>query len=182
MMKLSNGIELRPIPISPNDDYMAGSDGRIYSRTKYAGFGRKDRGDWYPLKGHSRKGKKYRHVSLCHENHKVTKSVHRIVCMAFHGMPDPPTLQTRHLDGDPTNNRPENLAWGTQIDNWRDRKAHGNGCEGEKHHAAKFLDVERGHIRWAVKMGLCSQKHASRVLGVSPSSIQAICAAETSSG
>ena len=37
--------ELRPIPVSPNDDYMAGSDGQIYSRTKYAGFGRKERVD-----------------------------------------------------------------------------------------------------------------------------------------
>jgi len=44
-------VILRPIPISPNADYMAGSDGQIYSRTRYKGFGRKEYVDWYPLSG-----------------------------------------------------------------------------------------------------------------------------------
>jgi hypothetical protein len=153
---------------------MAGSDGQIYSRTRYAGFGRKERVDWYPLKGH--KGSRgYRIVSLCHNNAKVTKSIHRLICMAFHGMPDPPTLQTRHLDGNRENNRPENLRWGTQQENWTDRKAHGRGCEGEKHHAAKLTDEERRNLRWAVSKGLCSRRHAARILGMSQSAISAIC-------
>lgn len=42
--------------------------------------------------------------------------VHRLVCEAFHG-PRPEGLVTLHLDGDPTNNRSENLAWGTQSKN-----------------------------------------------------------------
>lgn len=180
-MDMKNTVTLKPIPVSPNDDYMAGSDGQIYSQTKYAGFGRKERVDWYPLAGHvTQKG--YLSVSLCHENKKITKSVHRLVCMAFHGMPPKSSTQVRHLDGNPANNRPENLAWGTQYENWQDRKAHGRGCEGEKHHAAKMTDAEREHLRWAIRVGLCSQKHAARVLGMSPSSIQGIVAAETSSG
>lgn len=101
-------LVLKAIPVSPNDDYMAGSDGKIYSRTRYAGFGRKEYVDWYALTGHAGKNS-YMHISLCHENKKVTKSVHRLICLAFHGLPASPLMQVRHLDGNPTNNSPNNL-------------------------------------------------------------------------
>src|SRR6185437_7166057 len=172
-IQLPNNVALLPIPVSPNSDYMAGSDGHVYSRTKYKGFGRKDYVDWYSLVGH-KNVKGYLSVSLCHENKKVTKHVHRLICMAFHGMPEKESMQVRHLDGDPQNNRPENLVWGTQHENWQDRKAHGHGIEGEKHHAAKLTDEERSHLKWAISVGLCSQHHAARILGMSQSSIWAI--------
>jgi len=176
IIQLSTGVELRPIPISPNEDYAAGSDGKIYSRTKCAGFGRKTKVyvEWYSLAGHRTK-KGYLSISMCHNSKKKTHSVHRLVCMAFHGMPDPPTLQVRHLDGNPENCAPENLRWGTQEENWQDRRAHGHGCEGEKHWAAKLSDVEREHVRWAVKYGLCSQHHVAKVLRMSQAAISAIC-------
>ena len=173
-MKLSSGVELRPIPVSPNDDYMAGSDGEIYSRTKYAGFGRKNYVAWYALKG-SRHSKGYRTISLCHQNKQVTKSAHRLVCMAFHGLPPSRSHQVRHLDGTRDNNLPENLRWGTQAENWADRKAHGHGCEGEKHHAAKLSDAEREHIRWAVSKGLCSRRQVALAMGMSQSAISQVC-------
>jgi hypothetical protein len=172
---------LLPIPVSPNDDYRAGSDGQIYSCTKYAGFGRKHRVPWYPLKAHPNK-RGYPLVSLCHENKKVTKTVHRLVCMAFHGMPPQPSLQARHLDGNPANNRPENLAWGSQYENWEDRKAHGRGCEGEKHPASKLTDKEREHIQWALEKGLCSIRHAAKMLGMSQRAIQRVARAARASG
>ena len=169
-MKTKSGVKLKAIPVSPNSDYMAGEDGQIYSRTSYAGFGRKDYVDWYPLIGRDA-GKGYLIVSLCHQNKKVTKSVHRLVCMAFHGMPNPVTLQVRHLDGSKANNRPENLLWGTQSEQWEDARAHETAHEGERHHASKFSNLERQHIWWAIRKGLCSQRLAARVLGVSPSSL-----------
>lgn len=167
---LANGILLKAIPVSPNEDYMAGSDGQIYSRTKYSGFGRKDYVEWYPLKGHpSKKG--YQNISMSHEGKKVTKSVHRLVCMAFHGMPLSSSLQVRHLDGNSENNNPENLQWGTQEENWQDRKSHGRGMEGEKHPMAKLTDFERQALKWAVERGLTSQRNAARVLNMSQASI-----------
>ena len=153
---------------------MAGSDGRIYSRTRYAGFGRKEYVDWYPLKGHKQKHG-YMSISLCDQNIKVTKSVHRLVCMAFHGMPHSPSLQVRHLDGNRANNKPSNLAWGTQQENWLDRKAHGRGAAGEKHPMAKLTDKQAATVAEAIKMGLCSQRHAARVLGMSQAGIYDIC-------
>lgn len=169
-MKSKSGVMLKKIQISPNDDYRAGNDGQIYSRTKYAGFGRKHRVDWYPMKGH-KTPRGYRTVSLCHQNRKITKSVHRLICMAFHGKPPTPKHQTRHLDGNRENNHPDNLAWGTHRENWQDRKAHGHGCEGEKHHASRFTNEERRHIQWAIQKGLCSQRHAALILRVNPASI-----------
>lgn len=163
-------LELRPISVSPNDDYMAGSDGQVYSRTRYKGFGRKDYVDWYPLAG-AKSSRGYRTVTLCHENAKVTRAVHRLICAAFHGEPPSETHQVRHLDGDRSNNHPSNLAWGTQEENWQDRKAHGRGCLGEKHPMARFTDVEREHIRWAIAKGLCSQRQAARALGTSQGTI-----------
>lgn len=169
-MKTKLGVKLREIPVSPNSDYMAGDDGKVYSRTRYAGFGRKELVDWYPLSG-SRSSKGYLIVSLCHNNKKVTKSVHRLVCMAFHGMPANASLQVRHLDGDKSNNSPENLAWGTQVEQWMDARSHGTSHDGERHHASKFTNMERAHICWAIRKGLCSQRQAAASLGVSQSSV-----------
>lgn len=53
--------------------------------------------------------------------------VHRLVALAWHG-PPPPELggldgdaRVLHTDHDPTNNRPENLTWGTRAENTADR-------------------------------------------------------------
>src|SRR3990167_6479473 len=90
------GVVLRAIRCSPNADYRAGSDGQVYSRTRYCGFGRKAFVDWYPLRGHIA-AKGYRTVSMCHKNKKVTRHVHRLICEAWHGFPKTPSMQTRHL-------------------------------------------------------------------------------------
>jgi len=172
-IKLQNGVLLKSIPISPNEDYMAGSDGQIYSRTKYKGFGRKKYVDWYPLKGHSN-GKGYQTITMSHENHKVSKNVHKLICMAFHGMPPLLSSQVRHLDSNQINNLPYNLKWGTQEENWMDRKMVGRGNEGEKHPNAKLTDFEMKALKWAIEKDLVSQHHAARILGMSQAGISAV--------
>lgn len=42
--------------------------------------------------------------------------VHQLVARTFHG-PCPPGQEVRHLDGDPLNNRADNLAYGTRTEN-----------------------------------------------------------------
>ena len=170
---LANGVVLMPIHSSPNSDYMAGSDGQVYSRTRYKGFGRKEYVDWYPLKGH-KTNKDYLSVSMSHQNEKVTRAVHRVICEAFHGPAPTRAHQTRHLDGNPQNNLPTNLAWGTQAENWQDRQAHGHGITGEKHHAANLTNFERKALRWAIQQKLCSQRHAAAMLGITQSSVSEI--------
>ena len=43
--------------------------------------------------------------------------IHRAVCEAFHGPAPEGKPIVLHLDEDATNNRPENLRWGTQKEN-----------------------------------------------------------------
>lgn len=163
------GDRLIPCVEIPGFDgmYGAGTDGGIWSFAKDS-----DR----RLVATVPKGKGYPSVSLLRPSGKTTrKSVHRLVCEAFHGPPPSPDHECRHLDGNPDNGRPSNLWWGTREENWQDRKAHGNGVEGEKHHAAKMSDVDRKHVAWAVERGLCSQRHAARVLRMSQAAIWAIC-------
>jgi hypothetical protein len=51
-------------------------------------------------------------------------TVHQLVMLAFVG-PRPDELLTRHLDGEPSNNRLSNLAYGTPLENNLDTVRHG---------------------------------------------------------
>jgi hypothetical protein len=43
--------------------------------------------------------------------------IHRLVCEAFHGDSPSPNSVVIHIDEDATNNRPENIKWGSQKEN-----------------------------------------------------------------
>lgn len=73
-------------------------------------------------------------------------SVHTAVCVAFHG-PRPDGQLVRHLDGDPLNNRSDNLAWRTYTDNEADKKLHDRHLVGERHHMAKLTEADVREIR-----------------------------------
>lgn len=51
--------------------------------------------------------------------------VHQLVLLAFVG-PPPKGMETRHLDGNPANNKIDNLRYGTRHENMQDRVHHGN--------------------------------------------------------
>ncbi len=52
-----------------------------------------------------------------------SKKVHRLVLETFVG-PCPAGMECLHADGDPTNNRLENLRWGTRVENRADMRKH----------------------------------------------------------
>jgi hypothetical protein len=135
--------------------YAAGTDGSIY---------RMDGNDPSPLAG-SPNSKGYLTVSLS-RGERGTHSVHTLVCETFYGPAPFVDAQVRHVDGDQTNNRPENLDWGTQEQNWQDRKAHGRGMGGE-HHAAKLT---AGMVE-AIRASNLSQRQLAAEYGVSQSTI-----------
>lgn len=51
--------------------------------------------------------------------------VHRVICETFHGPPPSRLHVVRHLNGNPSDNRPDNLKWGTRKENAQDLKDHG---------------------------------------------------------
>lgn len=53
------------------------------------------------------------------------KTVHSLVARAFLSEPEPGQCQVRHLNGQRADNRPENLAWGTNQENVQDMLQHG---------------------------------------------------------
>jgi len=73
--------------------------------------------------------------------------LHRLVLEAFDGPPPSPGLLALHGDGDPSNNRRNNLRWGTHKDNVEDSILHGTIYSGAKHHSSKLTDEDVHQIR-----------------------------------
>lgn len=72
--------------------------------------------------------------------------VHRLVLEAFVG-PAPDGAVARHLDGDPTNNSLDNLAWGTHADNGSDTVQHGRSTRGVRNPGARLSEDQVRQIR-----------------------------------
>ena len=66
----------------------------------------------------------YLKVSLRRDGMRYIRAIHRLVLETFIG-PCPPGMETRHLDGNPANNRLDNLRWGTKAENEADKVRHG---------------------------------------------------------
>ena len=127
-----------PIPDWP--DYFADRHGQIWSRKS---------GDWRRMRlALESSGAGHLHVELGRGSRKSAMNVmvHRLVCSAFNGRPQPGQI-ARHLDGNPGNNDPRNLAWGTFQDNSADMIRHGRSLVGTKNHKAKLTDAEVLEIR-----------------------------------
>lgn len=94
-----------------------------------------------------------------------------IVCTYAHG-PRPDGKLALHNNGDPTDDRPDNLRWGTQKENMADRKAHGRQPRlvGETHPRAK-LTIEQ--VRF-VRRSDARHVDLARQFGVSASLIHHI--------
>lgn len=107
----------RPIPALPllgiPGGYEASSWGRVRSVDRALASGRRVGG---VLLTPSPDGDGYLRVRL---GRKLV-GVHVAVQLAFAGRPE-----VRHLDGDQLNNRPENLAWGSRVENEQDKRKKG---------------------------------------------------------
>ena len=121
------GVEYRHLPGFRG--YAAGSDGSLWTCLN------RDR-EWRRRK--TRGGRKrYLRVNVWLGGRLRTFNLHTLILLAFRG-PCPPGMECRHLNGDPTDNRAENLAWGTKVENAEDRDRHGTSLRGEKNHKAKL--------------------------------------------
>ena len=107
-----------------------------------------------------RGGKGYLAIRLYVNGRRRAFKVHHLVLLAFVG-PRPEGMECRHLDGNKTNNRPENLCWGTRTENTADKRRHGTMARGERNGMAKLTEVNVIEIRKLLAQGMPQQKIAN---------------------
>lgn len=173
IVQISNGDRIaiyREITGFPG--YAVGSDGSVWSRRK-TGCRRDQMLDrWRRLKPVIRNG--YEGVNLCANGGRQLKSVHVIVLEAFVG-PRPVSAVSRHLDGDRRNNRLDNLAWGTQLENCQDTLRHGKTTRGERHRHAILTADQVRQIRKMRRSGArTGGRQIARQFGISEGTVSDI--------
>ncbi len=98
--------------------------------------------------------------------------VHRLVLNAF--KPEPTEkVECRHLDGNKTNNRLENLCWGTRSENIADRLGHGSSNRGSRHGLSKLNEKQVIEIKRLIASGERTGVIA-RMFKISPPTISGI--------
>ncbi len=138
-------------------------------------------GIWRPVKpkfGNT----KYLSISMTLDGRKngkrqrATRHVHTLMLTAFVG-PRPANFECRHLDGNPTNNRLENLAWGTRSENQCDAVRHGTHVTirrpGITHPCHKLTEAQVRMVPKLQAKGLFQWQIAER-LGVSQTAVSKI--------
>lgn len=166
-----------------HEGYRIGSDGSVWTKWEVKVIGRPGEyrvgsrficclsKRWRQLKTFTANSG-YRFVSLSKAGVKQ-RYVHHLVLETFVG-PRPPGAECRHLDGDKTDNRLENLAWGTKKENAADRLHYGNHQYGEKNPASKFTQEEAETIRRLYSLGEYRQIDLAEMYGVGQTCISKI--------
>lgn len=146
---------VRSIPrtIQASDGQLRRLPGKIMRVTRY-------RGAAYPAVMLSKSGKY------------GCKSVHILVCEAFHGARQE-GMWVRHLDGDPMNARADNLAWGTPKENMDDQRRHGTRINWASMKHAKLNPDKVREIRARLASGE-SQSSIGKTFGILQNRVSAI--------
>ncbi len=125
--------------------YRIGNDGSAWSQLR--GKHPDSSMPWKRLKGVlDRRG--YQNIFI----HRKRRRIHTLVLEAFVGL-RPLSMECRHADGNPANNRLDNLSWGTHQENMDDLGAHGRRPCGERSGAAKFTANQIREIRRRRQLG-----------------------------
>jgi len=94
----------------------------------------------------------YKAVVLKAEGRIKRFRVHRLVLMAFIGAPEP-GQQACHLNDTPSDNRLENLTWGTALENKAQARVNGGIVSCDRHGRRKVSSLDVAAIRTRVKAG-----------------------------
>ena len=132
-----------------DDRYQVSSHGRVRSKTgRILKINYTTRYPFVVLYSGSRSTRK---------NHRV----HILVARAFLGEP-PPKHEVRHLDGDVTNIRLENLKYGTSGQNKQDTVAHGRHHNAIKTQCPAGHDYDESNTYWHDNKRQCRKCHIER--------------------
>lgn len=119
-------------------------------------------------------------VSLYKNNTGNTMLVHRLVLMAFVGLPNKDHI-TRHLDGNPINNNLVNLKWGTASENQQDSIRHGTKSNpprvdnsGSNNGMSKLTESQATKIKLLAKNRKHTQNEIARIFNVTQQTVSDI--------
>lgn len=158
--------DLREVP--GWEGYLAEANGAIWS-TRW-GNANRSVSVWSPKKLKPMIGDNGYRFLWCTKDGKKRKAyVHRLVLLAFAGIPRP-GQQARHLDGCKTNNKLENLRWGTALENAADKVGHYRTTKetdrpltrGENNGMARLTEKQVFEIRRYRSEGITSEVLAKR--------------------
>lgn len=99
----------------------------------------------------------------------TARFLHAVILETFVG-PCPDGMMGRHLDGNPANNRLDNLRWGTAEENYDDRRGHGTHNDGMRNGRAKLTNDQVRTIKASSERGVV----LADLYGVSTSTISHI--------
>ena len=97
-------------------------------------------------------------------------SVHRLVAIAFLDKPPPERRQVAHGDGNPTNNKLDNLRWASDTENQGDKVIHGTTNRGARSARAVLNEKEVLSIYASLQEG-SSATGLARLFGVSQTAV-----------
>lgn len=117
-------------------------------------------------------------LTLFHERKCKSVFVHRLVMAAFIG-PLPTGKLVRHLNGNPHDNRLENLAYGDALENAADAIAHGATARGERSNKSHLNDRKIREIRCFARDQRISQRMLAKMYAVTPTNITCIVLRQT---
>lgn len=111
----------------------------------------------------------YLSVGLHRDGDSKTCRVNRLVLLAFVGTPSV-GMQACHIDGDPLNNKVENLRWDTASGNMRDKYKHGTMYRGATHHKTGLTESDIIEIRLSSK----TQNELAKEYGITQAAVSSI--------
>lgn len=90
----------------------------------------------------------YSRLTLHSDGQKKYVSLYRLVCEAFHGTAPEGKPWALHRDGNPKNNKADNLYWGSPTENALDRVRHGNNEKANATSCPKGHPYDGENIYW----------------------------------
>lgn len=168
MSETQSTVEYREIKGHPG--YRVGSDGSVWSCRSHGGG--KFSSAWHKLRPAVNPQSKHLYVNLMPGPKR--RPVHQLVLEAFVGE-KPIGCVSRHFpDRNPSNNKVENLQWGTPKQNVEDMIFHGTINRGAKHHLSKLTAEQVVEIRKEYKGKLGDLTRIAKKHGVTKQSIREI--------
>jgi len=168
--------EFKPVP-GYEGLYLVSEYGRMFSTLSYTRtrLGRTKGEKRHSERSLDKQPNGYLGILLSKDGIKKKHLVHRLVCMAFNGIPENvDDLTVNHKDGNKRNNYYKNLEWNTQSEN--QIHAVKNGLQvsshGQNHYISKLKDKDIIEIRNL--RGVLPQPQIAKMFGVGQQAISDI--------